>query len=110
MKISQLTDYDKEVHRAIQSLYFTGNEFITESMVLSAMNWFRDPLSQWKDYFNELEKVRRSIEKQRQEISPDGRYFHNNKRVLEVQKLSAKIGWNKYTAYKFLSEPIYLDD
>ena len=46
MKISQLTDYDKEVHRAIQSLYFTGNEFITESMVLSAMNWFRDPLSQ----------------------------------------------------------------
>ena len=110
MKISQLTDYDKEVHRAIQSLYFTGNEFITESMVLSAMDWFIDPLPQWKDYFNELEKVRRSIEKQRQVISPDGRYFHNNKRVLDVQKLSAKIGWNKYAAYKFLSAPIYLDD
>lgn len=106
MEISQLTDYDKKVHRAIQSLYFTGNEFITESVVLSAM----DPLSQWKDYFNELEKVRRSIEKQRRVISPDGRYFHNNKRVLDVQKRAAKIGLNKYTAYKFLSVPIYLDD
>lgn len=57
MKISQLTDYDKEVHRAIRILYFTGNKFITESVVFSAMNWFRDLLTQWENYFNELEKV-----------------------------------------------------
>lgn len=96
-----ITEYDKEVNRAIQKLYTCDGKFMTVFMIYKAMDLDLSSEESFFANYNFIEnfkKIRASIKKLEKE------------KILNLNELFIVDGKNKYTVYQILKYPISLEE